>query len=76
MPHDKNGNLLQVGDAVLIEATVTMVSTGEEYCNVTVSTVEKMFPGDYVTTITLNAKQVVLSPVLETVNGSHQPQAQ
>jgi hypothetical protein len=36
------------------------VSTGEEYCNVNLETVEPMFPGEYKSAITLNAKQVEL----------------
>ncbi len=60
MPHDKNGNLLKEGDTVLIEATVRTIQTGEEYCNLTVDTVEPMYPGDSKTAITLNAKQVRL----------------
>lgn len=58
MPHDRNGKLLEAGDSVKIDAVVKSVMTGEEYCNVTVETVEPMYPGDYKTTITLNAKQV------------------
>lgn len=58
MPHDRKGILLNVGDHVVIEATVTEVQPGEEYCNVSVKTVEPMYPGDNKSTITLNAKQV------------------
>lgn len=58
MPHDRKGNLLSVGDHVVIEATVTQVQPGEEYCNVQLETIEPMYPGDSKSTITLNAKQV------------------
>lgn len=58
MPHDKNGQPLTAGDDVLIRATVTSVSPGEEYCNVNVETVEPMFPGTNKTLIVLNARQV------------------
>lgn len=58
MPHDRKGNLLKAGDHVLIEATVKDVQAGEEYCNVTLETVEPMYPGDSKSTIVLNAKQV------------------
>jgi len=58
MPHDRKGNLLNVGDHVVIEATVTQVQTGEEYCNVTLETIEPMYPGDSRSTLSLNAKQV------------------
>jgi len=58
MPHDKNGQQISVGDDVLIRATVTSVSPGEEYCNVNLETVEPMFPGEHKTPIVLNARQV------------------
>ena len=58
MPHDKNGNVLAAGDEVIVRAKVTQVHTGEEYCNLTVETVEPMFPGDVKSTLTLNTKQV------------------
>jgi hypothetical protein len=60
MPHDKNGKELKVGDRVNVEYEVTAVHTGEEYCNVSLQTVEPMFPGDSKTPATLNAKQVEL----------------
>jgi hypothetical protein len=58
MPHDRKGNLLSVGDHVIIEAGVTQVQAGEEYCNVTLQTIEPMYPGNSKSTLTLNAKQV------------------
>lgn len=59
MPHDKNGTLLQEGDEVLVRATVrSLISTGDDYCNVTLDTVEPMYPGTEKTGISLNAKQV------------------
>lgn len=58
MPHDKNGALLVEGDRVLIPCIVRSVTTGEEFCNVTLETEEPMFPGNQKTSITLNAKQV------------------
>jgi hypothetical protein len=59
MPHDKNGALLNVGDAVIVSMVVTSVSAGEDYCNVMCDTVEPMFPGDAKSSIWLNTKQVV-----------------
>lgn len=59
MPHDKNNKVLNIGDKVMIEAVVTQVNMGEEFCNATMETVEPMYPGTYKTVITLNAKQVV-----------------
>jgi hypothetical protein len=59
MPHDLNGNLIQVGDKVNIPATVTAVQPGEDYCNLTVEYDIAMPP--YITKNqgTFNTKQVV-----------------
>jgi len=67
MPHDRDGKLLQVGDSVYIAAKVKQITMGEEYCNVTLETKEKMFPSDSPTAITLNAKQVVKLVSVEAV---------
>ena len=59
MPHDKNNNLLSVGDAVVIRGKVTAITQdGDHFCNLNVETDEKMYPGDNKTMIPLNAKQV------------------
>jgi hypothetical protein len=58
MPHDKNGNSLEVGDHIIIEGIISQVFTGEEYCNINVETLEPMFPGTNKSLLTLNAKQV------------------
>lgn len=58
MPHDINGQLLSEGDFVTVRCVVKAVNPFEEYCNVTLETVEPMFPGDNKSGITLNAKQV------------------
>ncbi len=34
--HDRNGKTLAVGDKVLFEGTITDLSPGEDYCNVSV----------------------------------------
>lgn len=60
MPHDRDGKLLGVGDSILVPARITGIHDTEEYCNVTLETLQPMFPGDSRSTITLNAKQVVL----------------
>jgi len=60
MPHDKHGRTLAVGDTVTITATVTQVHTGEEYCNVSLMTVEPMFPSEHGSPLSLNATQVEL----------------
>lgn len=59
MPHDKFGIELKPGDMVMIQATVLSVQPGEEFCNVSLETVEPMYPGTHKTAITANAKQVV-----------------
>lgn len=43
MPHDKNGNKLQVGDEVVLRGKITHLSEIEEYRNVTIETAP-MFP--------------------------------
>lgn len=58
MPHDKNGQLLEVGDMVLIRCTVSEVYATHEFCNVQVRPVEPMYPSNRHDAITLNAKQV------------------
>lgn len=60
MPHDRDGKLLGVGDSVLIPARIVSITDTEEYCNVSLETSQPMFPGDSRSSITLNAKQVVL----------------
>ena len=57
MPHDKNGNLIIVGDILYIPVEVTRLQTGEEFCNAEVKTVEKMFPGEHYSNFTINTKQ-------------------
>lgn len=59
MPHDKNGQLLKEGDLVNVPCVVKSITTGEEFCNLSVETTEPMYPGDQKNFITLNAKQVV-----------------
>lgn len=60
MPHDRNGRELKAGDRVLVPCVVREVYSGEEFCNVTLDTVEPMFPGEHRTALTLNARQVLL----------------
>jgi hypothetical protein len=59
MPHDVNGNELEVGDAVWVRCRVTAIQTGDEYCNCTLETVEPMYPGTHHTVLSLNARQVL-----------------
>lgn len=59
MPHDKSGTMLAINDVVNVPCVVKSITTGEEYCNISVETVEPMYPGTSKNFITLNAKQVV-----------------
>lgn len=58
--HDKNGTPLKQGDIVSVLCKVVNTTEGTEYCNMTVETVEPMYPGEYKTSVTLNTRQVVL----------------
>jgi hypothetical protein len=62
MPHDMNGNLLKPGDRVSMWFDVKVVQTGDEYCNLTLESVEPMYPGNSKTGLSVNAKQVALIP--------------
>lgn len=42
--HDRNGTPLKKGDIVLIEAEITELHAGEDYCNVTVKTLDGRRP--------------------------------
>jgi len=46
MPHDVKGNLLKVGDEVLLRAVVEEISTGIEFCNCKIKTFYPMYPSD------------------------------
>lgn len=56
--HDKNGKLLAVGDRVKVDCVISNTSSTDDYCNITLLTVEPMYPGNDKSCITLNAKQV------------------
>lgn len=58
MPHDKNGELLKVGDHVVVECEVVEVYAATDFCNVQLQFVEPMYPSDRRDRVTLNAKQV------------------
>lgn len=57
--HDKNGHPLQVGDRVTIEAVIQSASENPDFCNLSLVSVEPMYPGTAKTYFSLNAKQVV-----------------
>jgi len=58
MPHDRNGKLIQVGDAVFVRCTIQALHLSQDYCNVTLKTVIPMPPYPDGTILELNAKQV------------------
>lgn len=60
MSHDKKGNEIKVGDLVNVPCRVTAVHAVEEDCNVSLETVEPLYPGDNKSPLHLNAKQVEL----------------
>ena len=59
MPHDKNGQILKVGDKVNVPCVVKEVHAGDEYCNLSLETEEVMFPGEQKSGMVLNTKQVL-----------------
>jgi hypothetical protein len=65
MPHDKNGQLLQAGDKVIVEFAVKSVCPGE-YCNCELVSTE-VIPGNGhpATLSAINTKQVVKVAVAE-----------
>lgn len=60
MPHDRNGNLLEVGDIVNVPCKVTSVTPSEEYCNVNLETLYPMPPYTGGDTMVRNTKQCEL----------------
>lgn len=60
MPHDKNGKLVEVGKTILIPCKVKSITMDENYCNLTVETIDPMPPYTDKQSITLNTKQVII----------------
>lgn len=59
MPHDRNNNLIEVGDIVMVPCKVKSITMDENYCNLTVETQYSMPPyEEQRSTLTLNTKQV------------------
>jgi hypothetical protein len=56
--HDKNGVLLHEGDIVTLKATVVTLHGNPEFCNVTIETVEPMYPSDRKDKYTVNTRQI------------------
>lgn len=60
MPHDKNGELLKVGDHVTMEFKVKEIHNTEDYCNVNLESVEGMPPLGTKTSLgAVNTRQVI-----------------
>jgi hypothetical protein len=59
MPHDKFGRVINVGDEVIVRFKVEQVSTGEEYCNVQIKSIETMppYPDSFIVLSAVNTKQ-------------------
>lgn len=60
MPHDKNGELIQVGDFVDVRFEVKEIHMAEDYCNTTLVIPGKHEPHNVVSTVVVNAKQTKL----------------
>ena len=60
MPHDRNGKLLKVGDAVSVKCTIKAMHLGHDYCNITLQTTVPMPPYPNGSILELNTKQVEL----------------
>lgn len=60
MPHDRFGNLLQVGDRVALFGTVTAITSDQEtYCNISFQSEERMAPdAEYPYDLSLSARMV------------------
>lgn len=59
MPHDRNGNILKVGDTVMVPARIKAIHLTEDYCNIDLETLEGMPPLLHTTSLTLNSKQTI-----------------
>jgi hypothetical protein len=59
MPHDRNGNILNVGDTVMVPCRIKAIHLTEDYCNIDIETERPMPPTDRATALTLNSKQTV-----------------
>ncbi len=62
MPHDKNNNLLQPGDEVIIRCVVKELNASQDFCNCQVETIEAMPPENYKQVMWFNTRQVEKSP--------------
>jgi hypothetical protein len=67
VPHDLNGKLVKVGQIVSMKFRVTAVNTGEEYCNASLESVEKLYPattyGTGLSAVNTRQFEVIQEPV-------------
>jgi hypothetical protein len=56
MPHDKNGNLLAVGDEVILRCLIKDLSVHETACNVTAEVIERPEGEEYIPTFCHNSR--------------------
>jgi len=60
MPHDRHGATVQVGDRVRVEFIVKEMHLTEDYCNLSLESVERMPPTlEHRTMLAINARQTV-----------------
>lgn len=55
--HDRKGNPIAVGDKVWIPCVVKTILATPDHCNVNLESEEVMYPGEYKSTFSVNAKQ-------------------
>jgi len=68
MPHDYFGQVLEVGQKVLVPCRIKEIHPGENFCNLTLETTQPMFPSDSKTVINANALQVFSGIFLEPIH--------
>lgn len=61
MPHDRIGQKIEVGDHVMVPCVVKEVHPTDDFCNLTLETLEPMYPAGTPNTIVLNTKMVDLA---------------
>lgn len=61
MPHDYNGELIQVGDVVHLFGKVSQISQNEDYCNIQVDIALPAKPAGAMASFWFNANQVTKS---------------
>ena len=61
MPHDAKGNLLKVGDRIVLRGTILNIMPSEDYCNCTIELDYTMPPDNQKSMVSsINTKQLLL----------------